>query len=106
MQQEFDRRQEEEANQNPAPTYKSDADRIIHRHLKDKNDIITDEDLRNIRVGSGPVEMDDATLARFGEDGAVEDLERRIDEEPNTEEGPNNAPSGGNPITPWDLEKG
>jgi hypothetical protein len=85
--------------------YESDADRIIHRHLMDKNDIITDEDLRSVRVGAGPVKMDDATLARFEDNEQVDRIENAIREEPNEDQGPNGKASGANPITPWDLNK-
>jgi hypothetical protein len=58
----------------------SDSQKIIHRHLNNKDDIITDEDIRNVRVGSTPAVPDEATLARFEEE-----------KNENTQ------------ITPWDL---
>jgi len=30
----------------------------VHQHLNDKNDVITDEDMRNIKVGEESVEED------------------------------------------------
>ena len=32
--------------------FDNDADRIVHRHLQNKDDVITDEDLRNIRIST------------------------------------------------------
>jgi hypothetical protein len=67
----------------------TDAERIIHRHLSNKDDVITDEDIRNVRVGVTPVVPDAATLARFEDEEEKENL--------------NDSNQPGNPITPWDL---
>ena len=40
----------EENNPNNRPP-ETDSERIVHRHMQNKDDIITDEDIRNIRVG-------------------------------------------------------
>ena len=69
--------------------FETDAERIIHRHLNNKDDIITDEDIRNVRVGVTPAVPDAATLARFEDEEKKEDL--------------NDSNQPGNPVTPWDL---
>jgi hypothetical protein len=83
----------------------SDAERVIHRHLENQDDIITDDDIRNIRVGVAPSDMDEATRARFEDSGEVEGLEDRMADEPNADQGPNGKASSANPITPWDIKK-
>lgn len=60
--------------------FESDTQRIIHRHLSNKDDVITDEDIRNVKVGATPAMPDEATLARFEDDE-----------------------NENNPISPWDL---
>jgi hypothetical protein len=49
--------------------FKNDADRIVHRHLENKDDKITEEDLKSVRVGMDPdetVETGTEAKARFG----------------------------------------
>ena len=36
--------------------FMTDTERIIHRHLANKDDIITEEDIRNVRIGVTPNE--------------------------------------------------
>ena len=96
---------EQAPDDGPESTYRSDADRIVHRHLANKDDVITDDDLRNIRVGLTPPEMDAATRARFDGDEAVSDLEDSIADEDNDDQGANGKSSGANPINPWDLQQ-
>ena len=59
------------SNKEPKPdVQESDSQRIIHRHLENKDDIITDEDIRNIRVGANPAEMDEPTRELINEQEA------------------------------------
>src|SRR5437763_510103 len=51
--------------------FESDTQRIIHRHLENENDVITDEDIRNVRVGLTPL---------VDESEQQENLEERVDE--------------------------
>jgi len=49
-----------EINEEDKPGHSSietDSQKIIHRHLQNKDDIITDEDIRNIRVGITDAEV-------------------------------------------------
>lgn len=45
----------------PGQPMETDTDRIVHRHLQNKDDIITDEDIRSIRVGL-PAEGDNPAV--------------------------------------------
>ena len=78
-------------NKNQMKPVESDTQKIIHRHLENKDDIITDEDIKNVKVGVTPAVPDAATLARF------EDVEDERKDETNEE---------GKPLTPWDLVDG
>lgn len=73
--------------------FESDTQRIIHRHLKDKNDIITDEDIASVRVGMTP-EFDEATEERFENDDKLEQIEDDILGKDDTQTGE---------ATPWDA---
>ena len=81
--------------------FESDTQRIIRRHLENKDDVITDEDIASVRVGMVPPEFDEATEARFEDDDAREDAEkdllsgtRDMDKDENLDKGQ---------ITPWDT---
>lgn len=43
------RKQPEESKEDEAPQY--DTQTIVHRHLQDKDHVITDEEIRNVKVG-------------------------------------------------------
>ena|ERR1700694_3833620 len=43
--------------------FESDTQRIVHRHLQNKDDVITDEDIASVRVGMSPPVFDEATEA-------------------------------------------
>lgn len=79
----------------------SDTQKIVRRHLENKHDVITDEDIRNVRVGMTPPVLDEATQARFGDeeekDQAEEDYLGPEEEEPDPEANKNDK------ITPWDA---
>jgi len=81
--------------------FESDTQRIIRRHLENKDDIITDEDIASVRVGMTPPQFDEATAARFEDDNATEELEEKmlgdtddIEEEKNSDD---------DKATPWDT---
>ena len=81
--------------------FQSDADKIVHRHLKNKDDIITDEDIAGVRVGMSAAEFDEATEARFEDENVREEVENKhlegteeMKEDKNLDEGQ---------ITPWDT---
>jgi len=39
---------------NQTEEFETDAQKIVRRHLENENDVITDEDLRSVRVGVTP----------------------------------------------------
>lgn len=74
--------------------YESDTQRIIHRHLQNKDDIITDEDIASVRVGMTP-QFDEATEERFDNDEKLDQIEDEIlGNNEDTEKGE---------ATPWDT---
>src|SRR6476659_3204819 len=73
--------------------FQSDTQRIVKRHLENKDDVITEEDIRNVRVGMTPP-LDDAT------EEALEAREEKVaDHKSIDEEG---IPYG-QKLTPWDV---
>jgi hypothetical protein len=91
----------EEAAQGGEERFVSDTQKIIHRHLSNKDDVITDEDIANVRVGMTPPILDEATEARFEDedkvDNAEDDLLGNTGENEETDEENNSR------ITPWDT---
>lgn len=80
--------------------FESDTQKIVHRHLENKEDVITDDDIRNVRVGMTPTSMDEPTEARFEGDDAIDEVEEKyIGHEPADQ----NQPGSNNPINPWDT---
>ena len=59
--------------------------------------MITDEDIRDVRVGMSP-SMDEATEVRFEDDDAVEEEEEKLLGDQSDDE-----KSSNKPITPWDT---
>lgn len=80
--------------------FESDTQKIVHRHLENKNDVITDDDIRNVRVGMTPSQMDEATEVRFESDDKIDELENELlgEEEVKDEKGDRKKQ-----ITPWDT---
>lgn len=79
--------------------FESDTQRIIHRHLENKDDVITEEDIRNVRIGMTP-QLDEATEARFEDEDRVDEVEDELtegtsDAEPERREDDR--------VTPWDT---
>jgi hypothetical protein len=81
--------------------FESDTQKIVRRHLEDKNDIITDEDIASVRVGMTPPQFDRPTEARLESEEALEKVEENLlngtedmDEDKNLDE---------EQITPWDT---
>ena len=77
----------------------ADSAEIVRRHLEDENHQITDEDIRNVRVGAKddePVTIGAEAEARFAEDDSEEDAEDEDLDAPDPKD---------NPVTPWDVVK-
>ena len=81
--------------------FESDTQKIMRRHLENEDDIITDEDIANIRVGMVPPEFDRATESRFEGDEAREEVEDEITGETKEMNKDENLDNG--QITPWDT---
>lgn len=93
-------RHENQANGNDE-RFESDTQKIVRKHLEDKDHVITDEDIANVRVGMVPPQFDAATEARFeGSDAREEAEERLLDstDEPSEDENLEDEQ-----ITPWDT---
>ena len=80
--------------------FESDTQRIIRRHLENKDDVITDEDIANVRIGMTPP-IDEATAARFEGDSAREEAENNLLEGTEDMSKDENLDEG--QITPWDT---
>lgn len=93
--------EENENTENENDRFQSDTERIIHRHLEDKDDIITDEDIAGVRVGMVPPQFDEATEARFEGDEAREDVEEELLDDTEDMNKDENLDEG--QITPWDT---
>lgn len=79
----------------------SDTQKVVRRHMQDQDHVITDEEMRNIQVGSSIPKMDAPTAARFGDDEKKEEVEREfVGDEDRIEEDEN---SKGDKLTPWDT---
>lgn len=81
--------------------FESDTQKIVRRHLENKDDIITDEDIASVRVGMTPPEFDEATAARFGGDEARENTEEDLLDNTKDMNKDENLDNG--QITPWDT---
>jgi hypothetical protein len=81
--------------------FESDTQKIIRRHLENKDDVITDEDIAGIRVGMTPPEFDSATESRFEDEEEREEAEEEVlGERDDTEKDENLEDEQ---ITPWDT---
>ena len=72
----------------------SDTQKIVRRHLENEDDVISDEDIANVRVGmTPPLDNEDQATIR--------DYEERLEEKDpnNSEEGL----PGKQKMTPWDV---
>jgi hypothetical protein len=81
--------------------FESDTQKIIRRHLENKDDVITDEDIAGVRVGLVPPEFDSATEARFEGEEAREDVEDELLND--TEDMEKDENVADEQITPWDT---
>lgn len=74
--------------------FESDAQKLVNQHLADPNHVITDEDLKNIRVGMTPPPDEPTQQAIADADDRIAD--RKADDEDDTVPGSQKA-------TPWDV---
>jgi hypothetical protein len=88
----------EDINSEP---FESDTQKIVRRHLENEDDVISHEDIANIRVGMMPPQFDRATEARFEGEAAREDIEENLTKGTTDLDKDENLDKG--PITPWDT---
>lgn len=81
-------------HQRPAEPFESDAKKLADRHLADPDHVITDEDMRNIRVGVTPP-PDEPTQE------AIDQADEKIADRKTTDE--DKTLPGSQKITPWDV---
>lgn len=74
----------------------SDTQKIVRRHLENQHDVITEDDIRNVRVGMTPP-MDEATLEAIRE----REEDEKIADKKTTDE--DETIPGNEKITPWDI---
>lgn len=80
--------------------FESDTQKLVRKHLEDKDHVITDEDIANVRVGMVPPEFDTATEARFEGEESRENVEENLlgNQDEDTDENLDDKR-----ITPWDA---
>lgn len=91
----------EENPENENNRFESDTQRIIHRHLENENDVITDEDIASVRVGAVNPQFDEATAARFEDDATRKETEDKLLE--GTEDMKVDENLKNRQTTPWDA---
>jgi len=92
-------------NQEEQENTGTDAQKITRRHLEDEDDIITDEDIRNIKIG--PIRQEPiATGAELSEiikeREEMDDIKDSNSEEDSSED-KKDGESPAKPVTPWDT---
>lgn len=88
-------------NKNPQqdiiPSHQSDAKKIVDRHMADPNHVISEEEMRSIRVGVDALNPDETT------EQAIEEAEadkKIADSKADSEE---DTTPGSQKVTPWDV---
>ena len=70
--------------------FETDSAKIVRRHLSDKNDVITEEDIRNVRIYTELPPFNEVTTGAEAEMLIREELQKQ---------------SSNRPGTPWDLKE-
>lgn len=78
----------------------SDTQKLVRKHMEDKDHVISEEDIANIRVGMVPPEFDAATEVRFEDEEVLEETEDKLLEGKKTDPDEN---LDDKRITPWDA---
>lgn len=87
-------KEREVAQDPPKQAFESDAEKISHRHLSDPNHVITEEEMKQIKVGMTP--PPDAPTEEAIRDGENRIADHKADKE-------DDITPGGQKMTPWDL---
>jgi hypothetical protein len=80
--------------------FESDTQKLVRQHLEDKDHVITDDDIANIRVGMVPPEFDAATNIRFEGEDAIDAAENELLDRTERNKDDN---LDDKRITPWDA---
>lgn len=88
-------------NLEPERAPETDSNNIIRRHIENEEDQITDEDIRNIDLGSKETEIKSDAANFLKETNHTASL----DEENKDEHERNNEPSADHSIIPWDVKE-
>lgn len=79
--------------------FESDSQKVVHKHLEDFNHTISEEDIRNVRVGMTPPDAAKDPKALNKEiEQKVADITRDMESNRDDEETPRDQP-----INPWDI---
>lgn len=83
-----------EDNKKPDQPFQSDTEKLAQRHLANPDHVITEEELRNVRVGMAPLP-----------DGPTEEALRNADEKiaDHKADREEDTTPGSQKITPWNL---
>lgn len=80
--------------------FESDTQKLVRQHLEDKDHVISDADIANIRVGMVPPDFDNASDSRFKDDNAAEAADNNL---LNRADGGKEENLDDKRITPWDT---
>lgn len=86
--------QDETNKEQNGERFESDTQKVVRRHLEDENHVITEDEIRNVRVGMAPPP-----------DAPTEEAIREREEKTADKKGPaeNETASGEKRATPWDI---
>ncbi|MDB5207356.1 MAG: hypothetical protein JWR72_2431 [Flavisolibacter sp.] len=75
--------------------FETDSQKIVRRHLENESDIITDEDIRSVRIGISPSHE---VQSEQNLEELIDDIESEREKDDDTD-----VATTDNPITPWDT---
>ncbi len=88
------------SDSNEGAEFESDTQKLTRKHLEDEDHVITEEEMRNLRVGMSPPALDEATEVRFSDDDdkVEQEEEKFIGDTDEVEDD-----TAKRKITPWDT---
>jgi hypothetical protein len=90
-----------EKNEQSGERFESDTQKIVRRHLEDPDHVITEEEMKNIRVGMSPPLEGEIAYERIKNEDLVEEEEERLIGDTDDIEKSNNEKDSR--VTPWDT---
>ncbi len=88
-------------NEQQGERFESDTQKIVRRHLSDPDHVITEEEMKNIRVGMTPPLEGENAYERLNNDEKAEEDEKRLIGDTDDIEVSKNEKD--NRVTPWDT---